>query len=149
MLARAADAAPPTLMGTEVPPYPSDCSVAEGAVLGSGPPYSLSYSHLICGSRELVLLKRLIERRDGKAYSVVVDEVELLIPPGQRLLGILMCSRVPEGADQVIAIGTFSKLTEREFRAYDLTYAWRFDLSAEEIQPIAPGDVSCEWENVD
>ena len=143
-------AAPPTFVGSEMPPRPSDCSVAVGAVLGDpNEPNHLAYEHLKCGNREIVLLLRFIERRDGKAHFIVVDEVEPLIAPWQRLMDILTCSPVTEGGGQVIAVGTLSRVTDRRLVAYDLTFAWRFDLSAEKIQPIPPSEVSCEWRNVD
>ena len=109
----------------------------------------LAYEHWKCGDREIVLLLRFIERREGKAHSLVVDQVEPPIAPYQRLMGTLMCSPVTEGTGDVIAVGTLSRVTDRKLVAYDLTFAWRFDLSAEKIQPIAPTEVSCEWINVD
>lgn len=143
-------AAPPSFVGSVIPPRPSDCSAAAGAVLG-GPDQSnhLAYEHWKCGDREIVLLLRFIERREGKAHSLVVDQVEPPIAPYQRLMGTLMCSPVTEGTGDVIAVGTLSRVTDRKLVAYDLTFAWRFDLSAEKIQPIAPTEVSCEWINVD
>lgn len=143
-------AAPPTFVGSELPPRPSDCSVAVGAVLGDpNAPNHLAYEHLKCGDRDLVLLLRFIEHREGKPHFVVVDEVEPLVTPWQRLLDTLTCSPVTEGGGDVIAVGTLSRVTERKLVAYDLTFAWRFDLSAEKIQPIAPTEVSCQWINVD
>jgi hypothetical protein len=143
-------AAPLTFVGSELPPRPSDCSVAAGGVLGDpDQPNHLAYEHLQCGNRELVLLLRFIERRDGKARFVVVDEIEPLIAPWQRLMDSLTCSPVTEGDGDVLAVGTLSRVTEGRLAAYDLTLAWRFDLRAEKIQPIAPTEVSCEWRNVD
>jgi hypothetical protein len=142
-------AAPPTFVGSEMPPRPSGCSVAAGGVLSdSNEPDSLSFEHLKCGDREIVLLLRLIDRRDGKPHFVVVDEVEPLIAPYQRLMHTLMCSPT-EGVGHVIAVGTLSRVTDRKFVAYDLTLAWRFDLNAERIRPISPSEVFCEWSNVD
>jgi hypothetical protein len=112
-------------------------------------PNNLSYEHLKCGDRELVLLLRLIERREGRPHFLVVDQVEPLIAPYQRLMDTLMCSPVAEGGGNVIAVGTLSRVTARKLVAYDLTFAWRFDLIAEKIQPIPPDEVSCEWTNVD
>jgi hypothetical protein len=124
--------------------------VAAGAVLGDpDKPNHLAYEHWKCGTREIVLLLRFIERREGKPHSVVVDEIEPLIAPYQRLMDILTCSPVTEGGGNVIAVGTLSRVTDRQLVAYDVTFAWRFDLSAEKIQPIAPTEVSCEWRNVD
>ena len=67
-------AAPPSFVGSVIPPRPSDCSAAAGAVLG-GPDQSshLAYEHWKCGDREIVLLLRFIERREGKAHSLVVE----------------------------------------------------------------------------
>jgi hypothetical protein len=48
------------------------------------------------------------------------------------------------GIGDVIAVGTLSRVTDSELVAFDLTAAWRFELSAEEIRPIAPSDVSGE-----
>jgi hypothetical protein len=124
--------------------------VAAGAVLGDADkPNNLAYEHLKCGNRDLVLLVRLIERREGEPHFLVVDQVEPFIAPYQRLMDILMCSPVAEGGGNVIAVGTLSRVTARRLVAYDLTFAWRFDLSAEKIQPIPPNEVSCEWTDVD
>lgn len=143
-------AAPPSFVGSEIPPRPSDCSVAAGAVLGDPDrPNHLAYEHWTCGNREIVLLLRFIERREGKPHSLVVDQVEPFVAPYQRLMDTLMCSPVTEGAGDVFAVGTLSRVTDKKLVAYDLTFAWRFDLSAEKIQPIAPTEVSCEWINVD
>jgi hypothetical protein len=143
-------AVPPSFVGSEIPPRPSDCSVGAGAVLGDpDKPNNLSYEHLKCGDRELVLLLRLVERREGRPHFLVVDQVEPFIAPYQRLMNTLMCSPVVEGGGYVIAVGTLSRVTAGKLVAYDLTYAWRFDLSAEKIQPVPPDEVSCEWTNVD
>jgi hypothetical protein len=121
-----------------------------GAVLGDpDEPNNLAYEHLKCGDRELVLLMRFIERREGKAHFLVVDEIEPSVAPFQRLMDILMCSSVAEGGGDVIAVGTLSRVTDGMLVAYDLTSAWRFDLSAEKIQPIAPTEVACKWRNED
>jgi hypothetical protein len=146
-------AAPPTFVGLQLPPYPSDCKVGEGAVLGSGPPYRLGYEHLICGSDEIVVFLRVIEHRDSVARWDVIDEVWLSIPAGQRMWGVLKCSRVHHDGDAVFAVGTFVKVADtrvmRRFEADNVTQAWRFDLEAERIEPIAASDVSCGWDSYD
>jgi hypothetical protein len=113
----------------------------------------LNYEHLICGSDEIVVFLRDIEHRDGVAKWDVIDEVRLSIPPGQRLWGVLMCSRVHPEGDAVFAVGTFVKVAEtrvmRRFEADKVTQAWRFDLEAERIEPIAASEVSCGWDSYD
>jgi hypothetical protein len=124
--------------------------VAVGAVLGDpDQPNHLGYEHWKCGDRELVLLLRFVERREGKPLSLVVDQVEPIIAPYQRLMDTLMCSLVAEGGGNVIAVGTLSRVTARKLVAFDLTFAWRFNLSAQKIEPIPPDKVSCEWTDVD
>jgi hypothetical protein len=142
-------AAPASFVGLSLPPYPTDCKVGEGAVLGSGPPYRLGYEHLICGSGEVVVLLRLIDQRDGKPYWKVLDEVQLPISPGQRMMGVLTCSRVAKGSEPVFALGILRNVNGARFVGENVTHAWRFDLDAERIEPIPPGEVSCEEENDD
>jgi hypothetical protein len=146
-------AAPPTFVGLQIPPYPSDCRVGEGAVLGPGPPYRLSYEHLLCGSDEAIILLRLVEHRDGVRYAEVIDEVFLSIPPEQQLLGGLMCSRARKSDEVVLAVGALKTTVDtgviKRFVADAVAQAWRFDLEAERIEPIPSSDVSCGWETYD
>ena len=148
-LAPVSIAAPATFVGLSLPPYPTDCKVGEGAVLGWGPPYLRGYEHLICGSREFVVFMRLLEQRDGKPYWTVVDEVQLPLSPGQRMMGVLTCSRPAKSGDQVFALGILRNVSGARFVGENVTHAWRFDLEAERIEPISPNEVSCEEENED
>lgn len=140
-------AAPPTMVGLRLPPYPDDCKVSEGAVLGAGPPYRLVYEHLVCRDRDFVILQRVVERQGAQPTREVVDEVRPYIPPEHRLWGVLPCRWVLGSDEPVFAVGTSVKVTNTRFLAEKLIQAWRFDLEAERIKPILASDVSCEWEN--
>jgi hypothetical protein len=131
------------MVGLRLPPYPADCRVSEGAVLGAGPPYRLGYEHLVCGNTNFVILQRL----DAQSTREVVDEVQPSIPPDHRLWGVLSCRSALGNDDPVFAVGTFAKVTSTRFVAERLIQAWRFDLKAEKISPILTSGVSCEWEN--
>jgi hypothetical protein len=142
-------AEPSTFVGLQLPPYPRDCKVSEGAVLGSGPPYRLGYEHLICGSDHFVILQRLIGRRGDLPLWQVVDEVRPSVSPEQRLWGVLACQWAVGSDAPVFAVGTSTSVTRVRSVAGKLTQAWRFDVESEKIEAISPSDVSCAEEGDD
>lgn len=147
LLTLVSTAAHSSLIGKVIPPVPNECQSRESAMLG--PSHQFAYSFLICEGEYVVLLQKFVDRREKKAYWVVLDE--LRIPnhgSGQEPLGVPFCQHNEHKGEYVFALGVW-KESVNSYEAVDILNAWRFNLESGKIETINPKGMSCSLDKVD
>jgi len=140
-------AAQSSFIGKEIPPIPNECQSRESGILGASDKFA--YSFLFCEGEYVVLLEKFVDRRERKAFWVVLDELH--IPndsSGQKPLSVLLCQSTEYKGEYVFALGVWKELVS-SYEAVNISNAWRFNLEKGKIETIGTKGMSCTLDKVD